>query len=398
MEDKRFAVRQPNNRLPQGQIHDHPVFDHIRLSHHIRDRTAGDSGLIRDLDQVFAKPSLDISPRGFIMDMEGHQGRAGGQDAARLVFRIDMVDLLDILNADDKFRAQAAAKIDSVDDVLQVRQQEELINDKPDIALAALAAKGFLDRQINQQTVNRGQKAAHAQIVFDEHGFPLFLTHKLADGQGSGAREVADEQLAGDLLQLGHDALGLERSVVSDISGHRQEIRISGQQFADMRRAGIKDQIADRLVVRRHFLTAANHEQRRKQILGGTGEERILGRLDPLIKERFGYLNNVGVLLVVLADLAEYIPIIVLRFALGLPAGFLVIADDDIAGQNKVLDKIPFGVKDDHRVVRIHLVPQLTDDLIEGIGFAGSDAAQQEHVPAQKVLVKRQGRVSGHKK
>jgi len=117
-----------------------------------------------------------------------------------LRFAISMKNLLDVLNANDKFSAHASAKVDPIINVLQIRDQAELINDEPNVPVAFLTAQSFLDSHIQHQLVNGGQQTADPHVIFHEHQPPLFARIACRMEMLPSFPEIPDENLTQMLL------------------------------------------------------------------------------------------------------------------------------------------------------------------------------------------------------
>lgn len=124
-------------------------------------------------------------------------------------------------------------------------------------------------------------------------------------------------------------------------------------------------------------------QHRREDILGRVGEKGLVGLLDLLLEKGVGDLDDVFLHVIVPLNLVVDIPVVrPVR-----PGGGAVVADHHIPGAVEGAVKIPLGVKDDDHILGGQVVQQLSQQLVDGVGLAGADAAQQHDVTAEQVFV-----------
>ena len=145
-----FAGIEGDDRLAEAEAGDVPVLHDVRRG----DGLLYGSRFIHRTFPVLPGAFLDVFARLMVAQFEGELVEKSGKDILGHVFAVNFDDLIDVLNTDHEFDAQAAPEVDGVVDVLEVGQQLELIAYEKDVSVALGAAERLLDGEVEEQTVD----------------------------------------------------------------------------------------------------------------------------------------------------------------------------------------------------------------------------------------------------
>ena len=141
----RAVFRNGNDGLAHTQPQNIPVLHHFSG----KEAVVTALGVIpAHVGQAFALGAVVVLNKfdgGTVGIGEADQCAKSGEDTVSVLLAVGFDNLTSILDGNDEFRTQTAAKVYAVGNVVKMGQQAEFVNDEIYIALGFFAAQGFLD-------------------------------------------------------------------------------------------------------------------------------------------------------------------------------------------------------------------------------------------------------------